>query len=232
MSDYQSLLDSFLNHFEPDGVEMNNDTEDVSLACFVAEMVLHLCHDIPFEFNLGGSNFTLYCSNILSIMNISPSAILVALEYIQRLKANCPSKVTGPDAEYVILVVALMLAHKFQDDNTYSNQSWAVVSKLPLAHINSVEVDFLSSVDFDLYVSEAEYIEWLNYLEQYLNQYESFTLDDNLVYQDMDIETDYLCDFPELFTSDLELYQYTLPVSSDTDLMNGTYYPQPVGICR
>ncbi|KAK9711289.1 hypothetical protein K7432_007942 [Basidiobolus ranarum] len=232
MTDYQSLLDSFLNHYEPDATEMSNEAEDVSLACFVAEMVTHLCHDTPFEFNFFGNAFTTFCSNILSIMNISPSAILVALEYIQRLKANCPAKVTGPDAEYVILVVALMLAHKFQDDNTYSNQSWAIVSKLPLAHINSVEVEFLSSLNFNLFVSEVEYIEWLNCLEQYLNQYESFTLEDDFSQYEMELEGDYLYDTSELFTNEPDLFSYTTPSSPDLDLLNGVFYPQPMGICR
>ncbi|ORX86794.1 hypothetical protein K493DRAFT_190542, partial [Basidiobolus meristosporus CBS 931.73] len=144
-------------------------TEDVSLASFVAEVVLHFCHEAPFEFDVAGNHFATFCSDILSFMNISPSAILVALEYIQRIKIYYPTMVTGPAAEYVVIVVALMLAHKFQDDNTYSNQSWAFVSKLPLAQINSVEVQFLSALNYNLYVSESEYIQWLNYLEQYLN---------------------------------------------------------------
>ncbi|ORX63273.1 hypothetical protein K493DRAFT_250261 [Basidiobolus meristosporus CBS 931.73] len=165
-------------------------------------------------------------------MNISPSAILVALEYIQRLKANCPTKVNGPDTEYAILVVALMLAHKFQDDNTYSNQSWAVISKLPLAHINMVEVEFLASLDFNLFVSELEYIEWLNCLEQYLNQYESFALQDSFPYHDMDVEDEYLYDAPELYTNEMDLFAYSAPPSPDVDLMNGSYYSQAVGICR
>nr|GAT48370.1 predicted protein [Mycena chlorophos] len=43
-----------------------------------------------------------------------------------------------------------MMANKFLDDNIYTNATWASVSSIPLAQINTMEREFLSGCNYAL----------------------------------------------------------------------------------
>jgi Cyclin len=68
-------------------------------------------------------------------------------------------------AEFRFALAALGLANKILDDNTYTARTWSDISGLPIDDINQTERHFLSALDFDLYVSEKAFSDWLSVLD-------------------------------------------------------------------
>jgi hypothetical protein len=50
-----------------------------------------------------------------------------------------------------MLTVALLLGSKFLDDNTFQNKSWAEVSNIPVAELNSMELEWLFAFDWKIH---------------------------------------------------------------------------------
>lgn len=49
--------------------------------------------------------------------------------------------------------------------NTYTNKTWSEVSGIELTEINRMEKEFLTGIDYNLYVDKATYEAWLNLLK-------------------------------------------------------------------
>lgn len=73
------------------------------------------------------------------------STVLLALTYLR-------TRPGGFKAGFVChyLVVALMLANKMNDDNTFTNSSWSQATGLPLEDITQLELEWLKEVDWTL----------------------------------------------------------------------------------
>ncbi|RUS16644.1 hypothetical protein BC937DRAFT_90965 [Endogone sp. FLAS-F59071] len=114
--------------------------------------------------------FRNYCHYVLESMQMTSniSTILLSLKYIERLRKANPRLQGAPGSEYRILVVALMLANKFLDDNTYSLSAWVEVSGFPTHELVQCEKEYLLALDFQLYVGESEYLNWLRVLENFV----------------------------------------------------------------
>lgn len=113
-------------------------------------------------------DFKKFCLDVLQATQVSQVVILLSLLYIDRLKRSNPSIRGAEGSEYRLLTVALMLANKFLDDNTYTNKTWSDVTSIPVHDINIMEIEFLSSLNWSLYVSEGQYSEWLEKLTEYV----------------------------------------------------------------
>lgn len=106
------------------------------------------------------AGFQKWVTNILSTTQVSQNVILLALLFIYRLK-KFNSGVRGKKgSEYRLMTIALMLGNKFLDDNTYTNKTWAEVSGISVQEIHIMEVEFLSNVRYNLFVSEKEWSQW------------------------------------------------------------------------
>ncbi|KAF9406699.1 hypothetical protein BGZ94_002985 [Podila epigama] len=119
--------------------------------------------------------FRKFSLDVLSATLLSPSVILLALKYIQKLMANLQStnKIvnTGDGAEYRFFTGALILANKFLDDNTFTNKTWADITGMKIKDINHLEMQFLSGIDFRLFTSLAEYSDWLAALAHFTSKF-------------------------------------------------------------
>ncbi|KAL4978336.1 cyclin-domain-containing protein [Aspergillus desertorum] len=104
--------------------------------------------------------FQKWVSNILSTTQVSQNVILLALLFIYRLKKFNPAVRGKKGSEYRLMTVALMLGNKFLDDNTYTNKTWADVSRISVQEIHVMEVEFLSNLRYNLYASEKEWAQW------------------------------------------------------------------------
>ncbi|KAF9189217.1 hypothetical protein BGZ50_000909 [Haplosporangium sp. Z 11] len=117
-----------------------------------------------------GPAFKKFCLKVLSATQLSSSVILLSLKYIQKLLKNNPSIHGQQGSEFRLFTVSLMLANKFLDDNTFTNKTWSEVTGINVKEINVMEMEFLNQVQFSLFVSEAEYLDWLHSLETWLKQ--------------------------------------------------------------
>ncbi|CAB4423076.1 unnamed protein product [Rhizophagus irregularis] len=112
--------------------------------------------------------FKKFCKDVISATQVSHSVILLSLLYIHRMKINNPTIKGQNGSEYRTFTVALMLANKFLDDNTYTNKTWSEVTNIPVSEINTMEMEFLSSLDYELYVSERQYFEWVKKMDSFV----------------------------------------------------------------
>ena len=71
--------------------------------------------------------------------------------------------------EYRLFTVALVLANKYLDDNSYSNKAWSEVTGLELHKINIMELEFMKFIDYSLLVKEREYLGWVRWLESFIS---------------------------------------------------------------
>ncbi|KAL4899524.1 hypothetical protein BDW74DRAFT_109397 [Aspergillus multicolor] len=104
--------------------------------------------------------FQKWVSTILTTTQVSQNVILLALLFIYRLKKSNPAVRGKKGSEYRLMTVALMLGNKFLDDNTYTNKTWADVSRITVQEIHVMEVEFLSNLRYNLYASEKEWAQW------------------------------------------------------------------------
>jgi len=110
-----------------------------------------------------------YVDHLLKITQISFSSVILALEYIYRLKEASQT----PEGKFLnqwsyeeIIPVAFMMANKYVSDDRYSNTVWANVTNISLNHLNELEMKGLVAISFRLYVSESNYNNWINLIKK------------------------------------------------------------------
>lgn len=105
------------------------------------------------------TQFRNYVSQILTATRLPSSTIMCALHYlavrmtILSERGICTST---PGHLYHLLTVALMLASKFLDDNTFQNRSWAEVSHIAVTELNKHEMEWLADIHWDLHVDTSD----------------------------------------------------------------------------
>lgn len=62
------------------------------------------------------------------------------------------------------------------DDNTYTNKTWAEVSGITVHEIHIMEVEFLSNVRYNLFVSKEEWTQWHSKLSRFADFFEKASL--------------------------------------------------------
>lgn len=113
--------------------------------------------------------FKKFCFQVLTATQLQESAVYLSLKYIAILLQSNPSIEGAEGSEYRLFIVALMLANKFLDDNTFTNKTWSDVSGMKVHDLNIMEVEFLEALDYNLFVREHEYDIWKQLLEQCRN---------------------------------------------------------------
>lgn len=111
--------------------------------------------------------------SILHATRLPKLTIVIALEYLnQRYSSTQP----GPLAElevFMRVVISLILANKFNDDNTFTNRLWCGATGLNIEAINREEAAWLKEVNWQLNVvnfqSNIRTLEecWATWLEKY-----------------------------------------------------------------
>jgi hypothetical protein len=86
--------------------------------------------------------------------------------YIDRIVANHGFHLTELNV-HRILLTAILLAAKFLDDAYYNNDFYSKLGGVPLAELNSLELEFLRLTRFELHVTEAQYVSYFNSLKVY-----------------------------------------------------------------
>ncbi len=99
--------------------------------------------------------FRKYVSQILSSTRLPSSTILLGLYYLATrmtmLSANGNYKASSGQV-YRMLTTSLLLGSKFLDDNTFQNRSWSEVSNIPVAELNTLEIEWLLAIKWNMHV--------------------------------------------------------------------------------
>ena len=98
--------------------------------------------------------FRKYVSQVLSSTRLPSSTIIAGLYYLaNRMSMLSESGKYNPSSGqvYHMLTTALILGSKFLDDNTFQNRSWAEVSNIPVAELNTLEAEWLTAIEYRLH---------------------------------------------------------------------------------
>ncbi|KAF3988926.1 hypothetical protein FT663_03823 [Candidozyma haemuli var. vulneris] len=117
--------------------------------------------------------------SILYATRLPKSSIIIALEYMNQRFSSAPLGYMSEHEVFVKLVVALVLANKFNDDNTFTNRSWCGATGLQIEVINEEEATWLREVQWQLNVvkfrDNIRTLEecWKTWLDKYSPQNQS-----------------------------------------------------------
>ncbi|KAJ1720755.1 hypothetical protein LPJ53_004640 [Coemansia erecta] len=105
--------------------------------------------------------FRKFCYELLCATQIATPIVMLALLYMNKFKQRFPGLHGGIGSEYRMVVVALMLASKFLEDNTFTTQTWSEVSNLTAKELTIMQREFLMALEHRLHVPKTEYDAWL-----------------------------------------------------------------------
>ncbi|KAI9366756.1 hypothetical protein DFJ73DRAFT_1857 [Zopfochytrium polystomum] len=154
------------------------------LANFFAAYVRRLWLGQPFDSrSRSTSPFGTFVYDLLKATSLSNSVVVLAIRYIYMLSlrrmnpagpwptcfADGVDRSSNLDAldEKTLFVAALMVAMKSPNGccNTFTNQTWSKVSKLPLKLLNSAEMNVCLRLGFDMWTQETDYMVWIREVE-------------------------------------------------------------------
>ncbi|KAL8758772.1 MAG: hypothetical protein Q9199_001247 [Rusavskia elegans] len=117
--------------------------------------------------------FRKYVLSVLSSTRLPSSTILLALHYLAARMSMLSSRgryPTGRAQVYHMLTIALLLGSKFLDDNTFQNRSWSEVSNISVSELNTLEVEWLLAIGWDLHVDHEDpqgFALWRNHWQRW-----------------------------------------------------------------
>ncbi|KAI8615380.1 cyclin-domain-containing protein, partial [Chytriomyces sp. MP71] len=107
-----------------------------------------------------------FIQEILRRSKTSFSTLQLALFYIIRLRNQIEANSTSglPVCGRRVFLTALILASKYLQDRNYSNKAWSKISGLAVSEINANEFQFLSLVNYELFVGHQAFASWTSLL--------------------------------------------------------------------
>ncbi|TLS25996.1 hypothetical protein PpBr36_07855 [Pyricularia pennisetigena] len=149
----------------PGGVCAVLDYDVEMMAEYVASMATRLTlGNVPVS-----PPFQKFVSQILTSTRLPSTTILLGMNYMAK-RINSMAQRQGEPPKFNdgqvwrMLTTAFLLGSKFLDDNTFQNKSWSEVSAIPVQELNTLEMEWLAAMDWQLYVnldSTADYTAWL-----------------------------------------------------------------------
>jgi len=111
-----------------------------------------------------------YCKRLRRYFSCSPSCFVTALMYIDQILTK--TKKADPEERVVLdtltihrlVLVSMVLAVKYHEDNHYSQAYYAQVGGVSLAELNSMERLFVTIVEWDLDVSYDRFVKYFGEL--------------------------------------------------------------------
>ncbi|KAI9320606.1 cyclin-domain-containing protein, partial [Dichotomocladium elegans] len=112
-----------------------------------------------------------FLQHILKHSRTTHSTLQLAIFYLFRIRPRVNER--RHNNAYVacgrrMFLAALICAHKFLQDKTYSNSAWAKVSGLSVEEVNHAERVMLQLLDWSLFVKKDIYDQWIKMLQTHL----------------------------------------------------------------
>jgi len=98
-----------------------------------------------------------YIRRLRKFFACSDECFVIALVYIDRLGKNNDAMAVCDVTVHRLLIIAVMLAAKFHDDQYYNNRYYAKVGGLQVEEANVLEIVMLKELKWQLVVSTEEY---------------------------------------------------------------------------
>ncbi|CAM9420010.1 unnamed protein product, partial [Ectocarpus sp. 12 AP-2014] len=109
-----------------------------------------------------------YLDRILKYSSCSNECFVLGLIYMDRFIQRNDFALTALNVHRVA-ITSVMVAAKFFDDQYYNNAYYAKVGGVPCVEMNSLEIEFLFGLDFNLAVTSEEYRNYRERLGEHSN---------------------------------------------------------------
>mmetsp|Transcript_16134 Transcript_16134/g.18284 ORF Transcript_16134/g.18284 Transcript_16134/m.18284 type:complete len:227 (+) Transcript_16134:110-790(+) len=86
----------------------------------------------------------------------SARALILSLVYLERVYRLHPGARISSKSVHKILLVSMLVAVKFVEDQPLSNNYWSKVGGINLKELNRLEAEFCNLIGFEFHVSQAE----------------------------------------------------------------------------
>ncbi|XP_069792024.1 protein CNPPD1 isoform X4 [Narcine bancroftii] len=109
-----------------------------------------------------------YAAHVAREACISPCAMMLALVYIERLRHRNPEylqQISSSDLFLISMMIASKYLYDEGEEEEVFNDEWGAAGKLDVQVVNSLEMNFLRAIDWNLYVNTQEFFELLSRLE-------------------------------------------------------------------
>ena len=97
-----------------------------------------------------------YFSRIAKKTQCSDEVLILAVYYVSLLEQNY-GQILNPYSIHKFILTSVLCGAKFYDDIYYNNGVYAQIGGILVPEMNRLEVEFLSMIEFELYVDESIY---------------------------------------------------------------------------
>ena len=91
------------------------------------------------------------------------STLILILIYIDKICKNNKFRLNFFNI-HKFIVTSMLVSIKYNEDDFFSNSFYAKVGGVSITELNHLEYEFLSLIDFDLYVDDDLYSKYSNYI--------------------------------------------------------------------
>ncbi|XP_033834663.1 protein CNPPD1 [Periophthalmus magnuspinnatus] len=109
-----------------------------------------------------------YAAHVAREACISPCAMMLALVYIERLRHRNPEylqKISSSDLFLISMMVASKYLYDEGEEEEVFNDEWGTAGKMDVQTINSLEISFLSAIEWSLFTEPNDFFDILSQLE-------------------------------------------------------------------
>ena len=101
-----------------------------------------------------------FIERVLCYLKCTDETIISAGIFIERWCSTTSTSLSF-DNIFKLLLAAMLAAVKSREDEFYSNSYYATIWGLPLSLVNKMETDFLNEIEWELYITEDQYLHFI-----------------------------------------------------------------------
>lgn len=109
-----------------------------------------------------------YAAHVAREACISPCAMMLALIYIERLRHRNPEylqQISSSDLFLISMMVASKYLYDEGEEEEVFNDEWGTAAKLDVKTVNTLEMNFLSAIDWNLFAEPSDFFKVLSQME-------------------------------------------------------------------
>ena len=112
---------------------------------------------------------TNYLKRLIKHSKPEPSTLILGVIYFDRI-CNNGNLILNCFNVYKLLLISLVLAIKFNEEYFESNKYYSTIGGLNLKSFNKLEIKVLEIINYDLYVYDDIYVNYLNQFSAFLEK--------------------------------------------------------------
>ncbi|XP_073684472.1 protein CNPPD1 [Garra rufa] len=109
-----------------------------------------------------------YAAHVAREACISPCAMMLALIYIERLRHRNPEylqQISSSDLFLISMMVASKYLYDEGEEEEVFNDEWGTAAKMDVQTVNTLEMNFLNAIDWNLFTEPSDFFKVLSQVE-------------------------------------------------------------------